>query len=331
MAFRWIDGFDYYSTTIPATLRYTQVAATLNYGTAGRFGGLCMKLTTGGAIAASIGAATSTVTVGFAFQENVLPGATAGFFAFRNSTTTICTLAVSATGVLHFFRGTTAGTQLDTNAAVSIAAGTWAYIEMVFTRNATTGAIAVYVNGNLLFSLTNQNTGASDIDNLELFAPVTGGNFGLFDDFYVTDTAVRVGERRIETLRPSSDSAVTWTPNAGANNWSRVSEAQMDGDTTYVSTNTAANEDLYGIGSLASAPNTIDVVQTVLCARKDDAATHTLKSALKSNATTSYGATNGVGSSYGIAVDLFPTDPNGGGSWSASAVNAAKIGENLVS
>lgn len=328
MTFRWIDGFDYYSASVPFSTRYPALTGG-TYGVAGRFGGFCFR--TGGENFSVSIPATGTVCTGFAIRSSLL-SSDQPIVALKASNSIQATLSNTSAGVLKVFRGShLSGTLLGSASGYPFDApgGAWRYVEFIMSRNATTGLAQVYFDGALVIDLNNVNT-----DNGSAFDTITlltgGGTSSDLDDLYIADTATRVGERRVETLRPSLDASVQWVPDTGVANYARVNETQADGDTSYVSTATAGQKDLYGIGALSETPTTIDAVQVSNIARKTDSNSHTIRANLKSSATTANGTPLAVGSSYGVLAEIFATDPNGGGAWSAAAVNAAQIGPELV-
>jgi hypothetical protein len=325
----FFDGFDLYTTTLSQTSRgYSFVP---NSYTTGRFGGQAMRQNNGSSGTLALpGGSYSALATGFAFRTGN-QSIVWDVMGLRASGTDQCSLFVLTTGALQFVRGSTQGTNvLCTTAAATIAVNNWYYIEIEFVRNATTGSVNIYVNGGLAASATGVNTGATDVNQL-LFTSSAGSFPNLdYDDLYVCSTATRLGECKVETLRPSSDDSVQWTPSSGANNFSRVSDTTYDGDTGYVSSSTVGQQDTYGIGALGTTPANIFAAQVNVLARKDDATTRQIATVLKSGATTQVGATQSLGSTYANYVDLYLTDPNTSAAWTPSAINAAKIGQKVI-
>lgn len=332
----WMDGFDVFSSaSAPATLRYPGLT-NISYNN-GRFSpSKAIYYNQSGGSPALFGtiSAISSLCVGFAWDPNSnTPGGLRTLCSFNSGSNATansqCTLGVDATGKLYAYGGNL-GSLLGASAvgAVSFLAGNWTYIECEVVVNGSTGSFNAYVNGVQVFSLSGVNTkgfaGTSTVDTV-ILGNANLSNWG-WDDWYIGDAASRLGECRIETLHPSSDNSVTWTPNSGANNWSRVSEAQSDGDTSYVSSSTPGQIDLYGIGALSGTPSSILAAQSITIARKDDVATRQVRSKLKSGATTANGTTQTLGTSYAYYTDLHATDPNTSAAWATAAVNAALIG-----
>jgi hypothetical protein len=167
----------------------------------------------------------------------------------------------------------------------------------------------------------------------------SGGGGALIDDFRYNDTTTGpgtypcnawMGDLRVATLFAISNNAVTWTPLAGAN-WQEISETAFDGDTTYNSTATNGNEDLFNFGTLQSVINEIVAVQLVGGYREADAGGHTITQQLKVGGTDNAGATIGLTTGYQFFADLFPVNPTTGASWSLSDVNGMEAGYKAVS
>lgn len=324
MSLIWMDGFDYYSTTIPFNTRYPTTGFP-TFGVAGRFGGLCLRTPQNVSISVPAG---DTFCVGFAIRAGSLSSLDQPIVTFRSSVSlNQAILSNNSSGNLKFWRGNMSA-QLGSASGHAFSGTDWHYVEVVFTRNASAGAAQVFIDGVLVIDLSAVNTGSASIDIINI---LPGGSQSCdLDDLYITDTAVRVGERRIETLVPTSDASTQWTPDTGTDNFARVDETQSDGDTSYVSTTTPGSADLYGIGSLSETPATIDAVQVTNIARKTDANSHTMRGNIKSGATVGNGTAKAVPSSYGILADIFELDPDGSVAWDAAAVNAAQIGPELV-
>lgn len=214
-----------------------------------------------------------------------------------------------------------------------ISQGSWRSIGIGWT-GAVSGSITLYVDG-VLVNTYSGNTSTTAADFLQFNGPgafTIGGaqNNMWIDDVVVTDAATWIGERWIETLRPSVNASVAWTPLSGAN-WQNVSEQQCDGDTTYNSTSTAGATDTFGIVSLSTTPLVIENVRVKVAVRKTDATTHNLHPCMKSGAAALVeGPDFAVAGTYLYARQDLPTDPNTSAAWIAAGVNASQPGYKLV-
>jgi hypothetical protein len=332
MSIVWIDGFDLYSSTVNYTSKgYSSTAGTTSFVT-GRFGGLALRVqSANGAVTFGLPGSYTGLAWGFAYRPSNLIASTL-IAQFMTSGSIVCSLFLLATGALQFVRGSTTGTNVLCTTAVVASVSNWTYIEMEFTQSATVGAVNIYCNGALAASATAVNTGATAINQLGYAGTNSGFNAVTsdFDDSYVKNVATRNGECKVETLRPSSDAAVQWTPNSGATNFSRVNEAASDGDTSYVSSATVGQTDLYGVGALGSSPANIMAVQVTVIARKDDAASRQLATVNKSGTTTSTGATRALGSTYQTFSDIYETNPDTTSAWTPTTVNGLQVGQTVI-
>jgi len=329
MAIIFMDGFDLYGNRGHVLTRgYQSVEG--NPSSNARFGVGQSWLTNGnGPLTFPLITALSAMTVGFAFST-VVAGNSGGtrIFSFKNGGTTVGVLGIDSTGAIRFARDTFGTNQFGITAPALIAPSVWNYIEIEFTRHASAGVFNIYVNGALVLSGTGLNTGAADVNTVQFSTDAGDRNI---DDFYMVDTATRLGECRIDTLRPTADTATKgFTPNSGSNNFSRVSDATLDGDTSYNSATAPGAKDLFDISDLSVVPSAIFAVQTILAARKDNTSPSQLCVDIKSGATSVRGGTKTLASSYSFYTDILPTDPATSAAWTASAVNALQLGYEIL-
>lgn len=314
----------------------------------GRFGGQCMRTTAavevGGQHATrNLPAGYSSLTVGFAFRAVALPtsDSVTGFMTLLSSGSYHVGARLTTAGAIEIGRYTsgTASTVLGTTANGVIVVNTWHFLEFEIVISDTAGRVDIYRDGASVSafgsSLDTRNGTPTTADQLQ-FGILTTANpspYGTleFDDLYVLDVATRLGERRIETLRPTVDSGTNqWTPSTGTDHYAVVDEATANGDTDYLSTSTVNNRELFGNGGLSSTPATIDEVTVVMFAEKTDATTRTLYGSVQSGATDSDGSALTLAASYGHHSRAMALNPNGSVAWTASAVNNLKFGPKLA-
>jgi hypothetical protein len=294
----------------------------------GRFGGQAYGISgdSGSNIRCVLPSSYTSFGMGFAFIERStlnnrtampnLLNASLGLVVGMRIDSTVGTVTVSGPGGVI---GTATGQPIT-------GVATWHYFEIYGTVNASTGTCQVYLDGALIINVTGVNTGSSGVNGIQYTTSNIGGvQFGV-DDIFFADAATHLGECKVETLRPASDSTVAWTPNSGANNYSRVNETLVDGDTSYVSTASSGVRDLYTIASLGSTPATIYAVNVVAFAEKTDATTRQLYNSVKSATTDSDGTAANLAASYGRYDRVMVTDPATSAAWSASGVNNLLIG-----
>jgi hypothetical protein len=333
------EGFDMYNGTGANIGMQAKWTASANWSTAGgRFGGQSMLMgipTGGGAFSAHSWAyrvfdpagTTTNLSCGIAINILTVDGTDWLLQVNNSSNAALFSVGFSSVGQLIAYSGAF-GSTLCSSAAGLLASNTWAYLEVEAVLSATVGSINLYLNGALVASATNVNTlaAAGGGSALQLYGRLNGTPNIWYDDVYVTDTATRLGERRIETLRPNSDNAQTWTRSAGSSNYGLVNETLVDGDTSYVETASTGVRDLYGLTSLSSMPSEIDAVTIVSFAEKTDATTRQLYNSVKSGPTTSDGSGANLAASYGRYDRILTTDPNTSAAWTPSGVNNLLIG-----
>jgi hypothetical protein len=325
MSILWLDGFDYYGSSCTPAVRYAIGAGGSGQFATGRLGGKAIQ---GGFTALHfIDTARSTVSSGFAYKCTSFPGTNRAIYEWCDSGgSAVCTLAVNNLGQLLLYRGGTGGTLLGTSTS-AIPSSAWQYIEVEFTRHASAGACNVYVNSRQILALTGVNTGAADIV-LMGFAALNVADF--VDDYYVVSGATKLGEQRVVTIRPSADTAQKdFTPDSGTDNYARVNESPVNGDTSYVTANTGDSEDLYTMDDLGVTPSSIAAVQAVVIARKDDAADRGIQTIIHGSTDTG-GIVQGLSTSYEAVVDLYEENPETSAAWAASDVNGLEAGMKLV-
>src|SRR5208337_4812890 len=114
-------------------------------------------------------------------------------------------------------------------------------------------------------------------------------HFAIADDF--------VGDKRFYTDLPIGAVSTAWTPNASTN-LSRINESQQNGDTSYNSSSTPGQEDLFSYAASISGLTGIVAVMLSIWQRKDDAGTRQTKQRVKSSSTYGDGATVNLSSTY---------------------------------
>lgn len=333
MATKLIEGFDVYPTVagvLGVESRWVLSGTTGLSLVSGRFSGQAIR-GIGSAISAELGGGpVQEGAFGVAMQVQAVSGLSQTITLSDASNAAQVTFAIDALGRILAYRGTTSGTFLATT-PVALTVGVWYYVEVEFRIDNPSGYIKLYVNGAQLINFagnTQSVVGTATAGRLGLFG---GSATVLIDDVYAKDVATRLGESRIETLLPSADASLTFTPNSGSNNYSRVNEGLVDGDTTYVYSSLVGAEDLYELADMTSIPEQIHAVQTRVVARKDDAATRALKVALKSGSSaTVYGSDFYLSSSYVTKTDIYDADPATSAAWTKAGIDALKIGQKIT-
>lgn len=336
-----LEGFDLYNGSgadgagLLASWQRPGTTGTVSM-VAGRFGGQAVQMRDGvgntSLIRRTFGIANSAFSLGFAFRQTNFPGVT-------NDTVLLIEMAGSTqlsvgldcvTGSVIVYRGN-GTTALITSAAGLMSSGTYAYVELFGTIHQTTGTLDLYVNGAFIGNYTGDTAALGNItyDGIAIRGQDgTGATSNTeFDDMFMTDTAARVGECKVETLRPVADTAdKAWTASSGSDNYAMVDEAQVS-LADYV-TGAAVNDlDLYELANLATTPLTVHAVKAKVFAGKTDAQTRKIATVIRSNATDSQSADFALApQSVGFNAAPLPLDPDGAVAWTAAKVNALKAG-----
>lgn len=336
MTILMIDGFDMYDNNGVCSPNQRGWLGAISFaGQAGRFAGSQAMYITGSAnsLIWPMTVASPTVSMGIAYKNGNVGGLVAtgsDLLTFSNGTTLQCKLGVKSDGSLVCGRGDFTTNIIGAATAPGlVTSNAWNYLEVELTRHASAGIFKVYLNGALVINATAANTGALDINRAALFGHPNQNNF--YDDFYITDTAIRLGERRVEYLVPSADTATKdWTASTGTNHAALLDEVPTNGDNDYISDAVVGHKDLFDMANLSSTPATIDAVQTVLVARKDDATTRAIRTNFKNGATTSNGTTRSMAATFAASSDLYLVNPDTAAAWTVANVNAAQLGVEVV-
>jgi hypothetical protein len=198
------------------------------------------------------------------------------------------------------------------------------------------GRCTVRVNGVTVIDFTGdtKNGGTSTQFDTIVFGD-TGSNVGprsatYYDDLYVCDSTgpapnnTFLGETRIQTVVPSgAGSSTQMSPSSGAN-YTTVDELPYSA-ADYVQA-TPGLLDTYATSDLPAGTGPIYGVQTCAIVKKTDAGLISAKTALKSGATTYYGATVPVAANDKTITDVRGVDPGTSATWTSAGVNAIEIG-----
>lgn len=344
-----IDGTDLYNGTGTNTGLQAKwalgTAATWSLVT-GRFGGQAVRRSTasnanGYMERAWAGGGISSGTIHVAMYFTAIPvnnTAETQHIGLSSGATQTLGIRVDTAGAIRVYRNTnrTAGTLLATSASGVVTAGVWNFFEIEFVISDAAGRVSIYMNGSgtpvINVSSVDTNNAVTTVDTISFGSCFGEGVSFDWDDLYITNSSTRSGERRVETVRPTADTAQKdFTPNTGSTNYTQVDDTTANGDTDYVQASTVGNTDRYTFGALSSTPSTISAVQVTSFAEKTDAASRTINLQVKSGATTSDGSAFSLAASYGKFDRILETDPDTGSAWGASAVNAIEAGPKVAS
>lgn len=342
-AYVW-DGFDHYKQAADFNARVGRLQwsspSTISF-TTGRQGGKALQWNSIGPVNGVIQQRVASAFMGAAFAIPSSESLRIGIYDSVANATQVSVVFNVANHSVQIYRGDPSTNLLATTLNNVWASVVYNFIEVWAFIDGSTGFVKVYLNSELLLDTGAVNTKATSNawwDGVSLNA----SNIGQIsvDDFYYGDTTtgpgahpcnVPLGDCGTETLFATGNSSVTWTPLSGTN-YQMINEVAMDSDTTYNSTATPGDEDLFTFGALTGSIALIYGIQITGAYRKDDVGTRTLKQALKSNVTEIYGSTYSLpDTSYTYITDQIILDPDTGLNWTVSGVNNVLAGYNLVS
>lgn len=231
------------------------------------------------------------------------------------------------------------GATVGSTANNSVPVGSFTYLEFDVVFNNGAGTIKVWVNGALVINLAAQNTGNYGNSASSFFMIQNNNNGGShWDDLYIMNPVgaaapynTALGGCRVQTIYPSANDAVQWTPNAGTN-FSEVNETQFNNGASFNSAATVGFQDTLDANALYSNPVSIfGVAVTGAYAQDTGGGGVSVENVIKSGATTATGTPTAVpagANSYAYDQDIFQDDPATAAAWLAASVNAVKIGYN---
>ena len=225
-------------------------------------------------------------------------------------------------------------TLVATTSGLGLTANTWRYLEMKVYCDDTNGTYEVKLDGTTILSGTGDTKYSSTFD---YYASVgfrlANGIQRYIDDLYVcdgsgTDNNDFLGDCKVLTMVPTSDASGNWTSSSGGSLYADVDEAVLDFDTSYISSNTAGEQAVFGYGGVNIGSDTIAGVMVTTCAKQ------TGNNAVGVKHLTQNGSGGTIHSESSIPVsnddyicftEVFESDSDGVG-WNQSTINTARFG-----
>lgn len=337
MAILYIEGFEGFGTSANMRYRYkgTSTANQSNIVTGRDGSGKAIYMDFGSAIwyfdmPGGESAANLIVGCGFQIANSMVNSDVLSFYDTGGVTEQVV-LRSTAAGELAVDRG---ATQLGITSGLGLLTNVWYYLEIDVTfGDATAGSVEVFLNDSSVLSLTGIDTRTTAGENcgfVGLKANTSGPR--VFDDLYIlddqgTDQTTRIGPCIVETVFPDANGTTNnFTPSAGSN-YQNVDEGDTpDDDTTYNSSSTVTHKDLYGHAALTGSIDTVYAVMPRSYVRVSEAGGRGVKPVARSNVTEVDGTERFIDQSYVYVDEVYENDPNGGGAWTESSVNAAEFG-----
>jgi hypothetical protein len=231
------------------------------------------------------------------------------------------------------------GTVIGAAPPLSMPVQGWQHVEVGGVIDAVAGSVVIRVNGVIVLNLTNVNTkGSAAQSTMRRYGLQQGGADGNYFEtqhWYLCDATgaapwnTFLGDVRVQTLRPTSDDAVQFTPNGLPANWQNAASYPPKPFTNYNASANVGDQDTFVMQQI----DTNDVVFGVHVkplVYKNDAGARSGASILKSGGTTAVGGSVVLSETSSQLLRMYQTDPNTSAQWTAAAVNAIKAGARLV-
>jgi hypothetical protein len=220
--------------------------------------------------------------------------------------------------------------------------GVWYRYTIQWYNANSGGTFRVWRDGTLIVNYTGDTfKGNWNVTRFVFGNWTSGGQPVLWNDFLFLDdqgdglnaTTGDFGAYIINTYRPNADGDVTdYTPQGGGANYVEVDDADPDDETTYVSSGTNGQQDLFSMESIGN-PRTIYAVKLgVNVAISPVSSESRIRGICKSGTTTEVGGEEAVtAESYELKEFEFPYDPDSASAeWDQTSVNAAQFGYESV-
>lgn len=305
---------------------------------AGRVGGQAIRFsgTNNGGISRAV-TPSSEFAIFHALYHNHSPGNTADTIFLRlypgtNRDAYHLGLAVNRFDTLSLYGPT--GNVIATEPLL-ISDAVWYSISMAGEIHDSLGWVKVWVDGELIFDVSNidtQNAGGATVDRILFHTnPAFSDAFTTIDDVrYDSGTSVQIPEGRFAVLPLAADDLSDWTPLSGADNHLMIDDPTCDSDTTYNSSNTVGHIDRFTYSAIPFNPDNIMAVMVSMCARKEDVATRRVRSFILSDATQVNNADKFLSTNYTWDRHILELDPDGDVPWTKAALTALKAGYELM-
>jgi hypothetical protein len=322
----WADGFDNYAGFSDMSTLY---AVAPNYGGvttfgAGRTNGKSVEFpfSASGLVYSNLQPQTDITA---AFASFPIANAGSGIFEFQDISSGATLLLVDLSSP-NLAKITANGNLVQYNIPI-LPAGDWTHIQIRLNVGIS-GSYSITTNGaNTIVSASGVNTTANSgaITSCNRFSAILGSAQIYMDDLLIC-TGGLPGDCRLQTDFPISNAAVQFTPLANQN-WQEVSETAMDGDTSYNSSSTVGNVDLFNFTPLSiPAGSTILGCFLRAAASKTDAGTRSFQTKMTSGSNSALGASTALSTSYEYKQDDFTTFLSGLGLLSEAGINGTTAG-----
>jgi hypothetical protein len=309
--------------------------------------GQALKINRIGRMSVLLPNSPSTVIVGCLFKYDRLNNATRPGLALINIigiAVTHLEIRIAESGLITIIREGGAGTILDTGTII-LKNGVWYHLE-IKTTISNSGSIVINIDGieDVNFSGDTQNGTSSVVDRCGFGLENTNSLVmeAYYKNTYICDSAGStnndfLGNIVIETLRPTADGTTNdFTPLNAGDNYVEVDEASQDGDTSYNSSSTVGNIDLFGMDNISNTINSVLATGINIAMKKTDGTNRLITDVIRQGGTNYSGqgdkANSGANiSDYTYHTSIHETDPNTSVAWTEAGVNSAETGYEIDS
>lgn len=328
-----MDGLDHYASAsdLLARTEFTELEdATVNP-TGGRFGGTGINASGDSTrLDIKLPSAQSTLRIAWAFKLN---GDHSSYHSFDVQD------AGGSIGV-NIQYDSDRILKINGNNVVAPKLDAWAWYEFEIVRGSP-GSVKVYYNGTEVYNASiNTDTNGSDYIKIDS----DRGKYYHFGSWDMDDiviwnndgtglTSFPIGDKRIFTARPDAiGSSSDFTPNGDSSNELTVDDPSgFDGDTTYNSSGTVGDRDLFTVGALPSNVLNITAVQVFSIARKDDVDARSASNVLKSGTTVDVNTAVALADNYDAYTSVYTQNPDTNAAFTKTEVDNIEIGYEVAS
>ena len=256
---------------------------------------------------------------------------TSGFIQFKDSSGNInIALFFNSNGTIRIVNG---DNQLLATTSASVSILTKVHFEIKMVCNGVSGEFHIKINGGAAESWTGidtkQGTAAAEYASVTFKGTGTGA-YLLFRDIMIwndsgTEWNDWMGVQGSRLRDPDGDTAqADWTRSAGTTNSENVDETPIDGDTSYVQSNTSGHKDEYTLENTPAEIGTITGVVVFNYAKKTTTGTQSQKLIADDGTTEQQGVSKFMTEDYRHYLEFFPD--NGVSSWTPGVFDGTVAG-----
>lgn len=245
-------------------------------------------------------------------------------------------LVVTPTGRLAV-RSTFGGANIAETTNPVVTANGWFHLEMKLVISATVGVIEVRVEGVTVITLTGQNTGVTQVAQIEIAndpTPTSASVEMFIKDFVTWDGTGTynndfLGSVIVVNLLPTSDVALNWAPSTGTTGY-EILDNMPPNDVQFLSAiNPPPAAYKAGMSDLPTDVTSVKAIMTMVRVAKTDGGDASLQIGIISDPsgtpTTGLGANRPITTAQTYWRDMFETDPDTTLPWLPGAVNLAQL------